>query len=38
MHYFLRFILGIELYVFRTVSLSIIRTVHCTHSNRCVQC
>jgi hypothetical protein len=27
-HYFLKFILGIELYVFRTVSLSIIRTVH----------
>jgi hypothetical protein len=27
MHYFLKFIFGIELYMFRTVSLSIIRTL-----------
>ena len=27
MHYFLKFILGIELYMFRTVSLSIIRSL-----------
>jgi len=27
MHYFLKFIFGIELYMFRTVSLSIIRSL-----------
>ena len=33
MHYFLKFILEIKLYMFRTVPLSIIRSFHCTHSN-----
>jgi len=33
MHYFLKFIFGIKLYMFRTVPLSIIRSFfRCTHS------
>jgi len=32
-HWFLKFILGMKLYMFRTVPLSIIRGFHCTHSN-----
>jgi len=33
MVYFLKFIFGIKLYMFRTVPLSIIRCFHCTHRN-----
>jgi len=33
MHSFLKFILGIKIYMFRTVPLSIIGVFHCTHSN-----
>ena len=32
MHYFLKFIFGIKLCMFRTVPQSIIRSFHCTHS------
>jgi len=43
MHYFLKFIFGIELYMFRTVSLSIISslalyTQHNLYVLLCVQC
>jgi len=33
MHSFLKFIFGINLYMFRTVTLSISGVFHCTHSN-----
>jgi hypothetical protein len=33
MHKFLKFTLGMKIYMFRTVSLSIIRSSHCTHSS-----
>ena len=34
MHQFLKFILGMKFYMLRTVPLSIIRSMHCTHKQR----
>ena len=38
MHYFLKFIFGLKLYMFRTVLLSIIRSVSMYIQQTCVYC